>query len=81
MFFEILLYFLAQEVKVGTWEEALKTLDPPPPNPGWHGADHVKYVETSEMDKEFGHKINVPGNTIWSFVNKDKLNRCAYVPS
>lgn len=60
---------------MGTWEEALKSSDPQPPNPGWHDTDHVKYVETNIMDKEFGHKISQPGNTIWSFVNKNKLNR------
>lgn len=42
------------EVKLGTWEEALKSVDPDAKPPGWHTSPYVKYVASEKPEKEFG---------------------------
>ncbi|CAD7705112.1 unnamed protein product [Ostreobium quekettii] len=63
------------EIKVGTWEEALKTVDPDAKAPGWHTSPVVKYVDTSTVPEEFGYKIENSGTCVWTVVNDVNTNR------
>ncbi|GMH38438.1 hypothetical protein BSKO_06322 [Bryopsis sp. KO-2023] len=63
-----------KEVKVGTWKEALKDIDPDTTGPDWHEAPILKYIDSQKIQKEFGYKIQNPGNVVWTFNNDFMTN-------
>ncbi|GMH42873.1 hypothetical protein BSKO_10792 [Bryopsis sp. KO-2023] len=62
------------EVKLGTWEEALKSVDPEAKPPGWHTSPYVKYIDSSQPKEEFGmNKKSDDG--LYVFTNDLKTNQ------
>lgn len=62
-------------MKLGTWEEALKNIDPDAKPPGWHGSPYVKYVESSQPAKEFGIDHGSDGEATYVITNDLMTNK------
>lgn len=63
------------QVKVGTWEEALKKVNLTAKPPPWHASPVVKYVDSEALTKEFGYVCLHPATTVHTIVNEANTNR------
>lgn len=60
-----------QTVKVGTYEDALREIDPEAKMPGWAHQPYLKYISTERRDFELGLKVNASRPTVsrgWHFL-------------
>ena len=62
---------LAQEVKSGTYAEALAAVSPSAQQPPWIQLPSVKYLSSSAPPRELGLKLNQTAPAVWKFAAGD----------
>lgn len=62
-------------MKLGTWEEALKSVAPEARPPGWHTSPYVKYIESKIPEQEFGTVAGKDDGAQFIMANDKKTNK------